>query len=101
MNPFSSRCCQRNYALQFADVTKDLKLVRKSWPADNFLFTTESVPIRIEAKGRKVPSWKMDKYGLCDVLPEESCIKEEILDNITLIPMKAARLRISAFPVSK
>ncbi len=54
----------------------------------------------IKAKGRKVPSWGIDKYGLCGVLPEEAP-KSEVLEEITLIPMGAARLRISAFPVTQ
>ena len=57
----------------------------------------KSCPIEIKAIGRKVPSWKVDQYGLCHELPETNAPKGE-KENITLIPMGAARLRISAFP---
>ena len=88
-----------NYALVLnkEDALKDFKIVRKNWPDDNFPFTQESCPIEIKATGRKVPSWKIDEYGLCHELPEANAPKEE-KESITLIPMGAARLRISAFP---
>lgn len=92
-----------NYALLLNDKDpfKNMKIVRKAWPEDDFPFTTQSVPIMIETKGRTIPSWTLDQYGLCDVLPEENAPKSEQLDDIQLIPMGAARLRISAFPVTK
>ncbi len=92
-----------NYALKLDNKALEqcLKLERKEWPSDDYPFTTQSVPLRIKAKGRKIPSWGIDKYGLCGVLPNEDAPKNEILEDITLIPMGAARLRISAFPVTE
>nr|WP_321333738.1 beta-L-arabinofuranosidase domain-containing protein [uncultured Bacteroides sp.] len=88
-----------NYALVIGkkEPLKNFKVVRKEWPADNFPFTTESVPLEVKAIGRKVPSWTLDQYGLCSELPEMNAPKGE-KEEITLIPMGAARLRISAFP---
>ena len=76
---------------------KDFKVIKKQWPADNFPFTQENVPLEIKTVGRQVPSWKVDQYGLCHELPEADAPKRE-KEEITLIPMGAARLRISAFP---
>lgn len=76
---------------------KDFKVIKKQWPADNFPFTQESVPLEIKTVGRQIPSWKVDQYGLCHELPEADTPKRE-KEEITLIPMGAARLRISAFP---
>lgn len=76
---------------------KDFKVIKKQWPADNFPFTQESVPLEIKTVGRQIPSWKVDQYGLCHELPEADAPKRE-KEEITLIPMGAARLRISAFP---
>ncbi|OQB30890.1 MAG: hypothetical protein BWY08_00923 [Bacteroidetes bacterium ADurb.Bin174] len=92
-----------NYALLVNDKNpfKDMKIVKRAWPEDDFPFTTQSVPILIKAKGRIIPSWTLDQYGLCDVLPNENAPKSKQLDDIQLIPMGAARLRISAFPVTK
>ncbi len=90
-----------NYALKLDGnaLEQCLKVEKKEWPADDYPFTTRSVPLMIKAKGRKIPSWGIDQYGLCGVLPEADTPKSEILEDITLIPMGAARLRISAFPV--
>lgn len=77
-----------------------LESEKREWPSDNYPFTADNVPLVIKAQGRRVPSWGIDQYGLCGVLPEEGAPKSEILEDITLIPMGAARLRISAFPVT-
>lgn len=87
-----------NYALM---VNQPIKLQRKSWPADNNPFTLANVPLEFKAQGRIVPSWKIDEYGLCGVLPYEDAPKSDKVDEITLIPMGAARLRISSFPVAQ
>ena len=78
----------------------NMEVVHKAWPADNFPFTQENVPLEIKAFGKRIPSWQIDKTGLCGVLPPENAYKEE-KETITLIPMGAARLRISAFPNAK
>lgn len=91
-----------NYALVLGktDPLKDFKVIRKEWPADNFPFTIDSVPLEVKAFGRLVPEWKAEESGLCGVLPEEDAVKGA-KEEITLIPMGAARLRISAFPNSR
>ncbi|MDR2040154.1 MAG: glycoside hydrolase family 127 protein [Bacteroidales bacterium] len=89
-----------NYALYF-DIKhpkNTFSVTRKPWPADNFPFTLESVPIEIKAKGRKIPSWGIDQYGLCAVLPAYPAHTSGEMEEITLVPMGAARLRISSFP---
>ena len=92
-----------NYALYLTrqNPLQNLKVVKKSWPTDNFPFTAGAVPIEVHAKGQRVPSWKIDRYGLCGVLPDEKALKDNKVEDIVLIPMGAARLRISSFPVVK
>jgi hypothetical protein len=75
-----------------------LTIIHKPWPADNYPFTTNNVPIEFKGKGRQIPSWTVDHTGLCGVLPAENAPRSKRVDNILLIPMGAARLRISAFP---
>lgn len=87
-----------NYALK---VQSPVTLQRKNWPSDNNPFTLSSVPMEFKAQGRLVSDWKIDEYGLCGVLPYENARKSDRLDEITLVPMGAARLRISAFPVAE
>lgn len=85
-----------NYALK---IQSPITLKRREWPSDNNPFTLFSVPMEFKAEGSLVPEWTIDEYGLCGVLPYENARKSNRLDEITLVPMGAARLRISAFPV--
>lgn len=90
-----------NYGLQCdpAAPEKSLTVIKKPWPADNFPFTQKSAPIELRAKGKKIPGWKPTATGFCPVLPPYPAqAAEGPAEDITLIPMGAARLRISAFP---
>lgn len=87
-----------NYALQ---IDAPISVQRKEWPFDNNSFTLTNVPLIFKAQGRLIPEWKIDKYGLCDVLPYEDARKSDALDEITLVPMGAARLRIASFPTTE
>ena len=92
-----------NYGLinPFSDIEKNFTIIRKPWPVDNFPFTISSVPIELKTTARKIPEWTIDQYGLCAELPQSPVISKEPIEKIVLIPMGAARLRISAFPVVK
>jgi hypothetical protein len=61
-------------------------------------FTPEAVPLRITAKARKIPGWRQDHLGLVGLLQESPARTSEPEETITLIPMGAARLRVSSFP---
>ncbi len=88
-----------NYALDLNTHQQltDMKIVRKPLQNDELPFTQENVPIKIQTKGYRIPSWKTTLDGMCGVLPEENAPRLQP-ETITLIPMGAARLRISAFP---
>jgi hypothetical protein len=91
-----------NYALVLdkKDYTRNLVIEKRAFPADNFPFTQAASPIIVKAKGREVPSWTLDQYKLCGLIPAENSVKSAVVEDITLVPMGTARLRISAFPVS-
>jgi hypothetical protein len=92
-----------NYALSgdLSNLDKMFAVVKKPWPTDNFPFTQSAVPLELKSKGRLVPGWSIDQYGLCAELPQSPVQTTEPVTDITLIPMGAARLRISAFPTAK
>ncbi len=91
-----------NYALcTDAGFLNDIEVIKKPWPVDNFPFAQNSVPLEFKAKGVKIPSWTIDEFGLCGVLPNSKAERAKEVEEITLIPMGAARLRISAFPQAK
>ena len=47
-----------------------------------------------------MPEWQLDERGLVEELQESPVRTDEPIETITLVPMGAARLRISAFPVA-
>jgi hypothetical protein len=89
-----------NYGLVLAEDQPEKAFVVKqlSWPKDDYPFTPESAPIQLLAQGRQIPEWTLDKYGLCATLQSSPARSEQPVEAVTLIPMGAARLRISAFP---
>ncbi|MCK5700361.1 MAG: hypothetical protein KAI29_04385, partial [Cyclobacteriaceae bacterium] len=50
-------------------------------------------------KGKQIPQWEIDEYGLAGELKDSPVLSDEKEEAFELIPMGAARLRISAFPV--
>ncbi len=92
-----------NYALcvDADDVPIGLSVQHKAWPADDFPFTPQSVPIEVTAVGRRVPSWGFDATGMTATLPSASDARTATEQPLTLIPMGAARLRIAAFPPAR
>jgi DUF1680 family protein len=92
-----------NYALVLTDqpLEQQFEIIKKAWPTNNFPFTQEAVPFILKTKGKIIPEWILDKNGLCDVLPQSPVSTSTNEQTIELIPMGAARLRISSFPVVK
>jgi hypothetical protein len=92
-----------NYGLALNDqpLESQFEMVKKSWPENDFPFTEADVPFMLKAKGKIIPEWILDKYGLCDVLPQSPVTVATKEQPIELIPMGAARLRIASFPVVK
>jgi hypothetical protein len=91
-----------NYGLVLNEKNRipSYKIEKKEWPADNFPFTTESVPITLKLKAKQIPSWKADEDGLGGLLVQSPIKSNEPEQTIELIPMGAARLRISSFPTT-
>lgn len=92
-----------NYGLLLAGnkLSDSFKVVKKAYPENNMPFTLTGAPIEIRAKGKLLPDWGMDEQNLVQELPESPVVSDQPVEDITLIPMGAARLRISGFPVVK
>ncbi len=54
---------------------------------------------RLLTKGRRIPAWQLDWTGLVAPLQSGLVKSDELVEEITLIPMGCARLRISEFPL--
>ena len=74
------------------------EIVRKPWPADANPFTLENAPIELRTTAHRIPSWTLDENGLVAILPKSPVAVTTPAEPITLVPMGAARLRISSFP---
>ena len=90
-----------NYGLvlNMKQPVKAFKLTRKHGPLPAQPFTPKTVPLELHVKARKIPEWKQEASGLIGKLqssPVKSGAPEE---TVTLIPMGAARLRVTTFPV--
>ena len=92
-----------NYGLIYnpEDITASFAIERRPWPENNFPFTHEGNPISLKAKGSIIPEWDLDEHMLCGELMDSPVSPGTPVEEIELIPMGAARLRISAFPVIK
>ncbi|MDB6017146.1 MAG: hypothetical protein JWR19_1635, partial [Pedosphaera sp.] len=89
-----------NYGLMLdpAHPARSFKVKKVAWPRDDFPFTPESSPLQIVAHAKQISQWTLDKYGLCAELQDSPVASVQPTETVTLIPMGAARLRISAFP---
>jgi len=89
-----------NYGLVLDPKTPaaSLELVRTESPGVAQPFTPENAPIRIRAQAKKIRAWTLDRTGLAGKLQPSPVRSDEPLETVTLIPMGAARLRITAFP---
>ncbi len=85
-----------NYGLL---LDRGFELKRRPWPKSNFPFTLGENPLSIVAHARRLPEWTLDQYGLCGTLMQSPVSSTEPNETVELVPMGAARLRISAFPV--
>ncbi len=74
------------------------KIARRVWPTNDFPFTLDATPIQMTARARKIPQWTLDRFNLCAPLQSSPALSKEPVESVELIPMGAARLRISAFP---
>ncbi len=89
-----------NYGLVLnaADPAASFEVVARPWPADDRPFTQASAPAELRCQARRIPEWKADYLGLVGLLQPSPAKTSEPVETVTLIPMGAARLRITAFP---
>jgi hypothetical protein len=62
-------------------------------------WTVESAPIELTASVKRIPGWDIGEDETVEVVPESPVDPSEPVEQITLIPMGCARLRISCLPV--
>lgn len=89
-----------NYGLVLEgdDPAASFEVVRRSETVPAQPFTPQTVPLALRARARRIPEWQLDRLGLVGEVQESPAYTTEPVETVTLIPMGAARLRISAFP---
>jgi hypothetical protein len=88
-----------NYALS-PDAPQGLAFHRDDGPPAGDPFTQEHTPVRITAPARRLPEWVADRQRVVAPLQQSPARSEAAPETVTLIPMGAARLRITAFPTA-
>ena len=88
-----------NYALVDVDPAA-LHVDRKHGHLANNPFTHATTPITIRAKARRLATWTVDDENVIAPVPASPAMSTAPVEEITLIPMAAARLRITSFPVT-
>ena len=89
-----------NYAavVDEQNLPQQFTVTRREWPADNYPFTLDAVPLTFTIVGQRVPDWGFDETGMTATLPSVFRLRETEKETLQLVPMGAARLRIAAFP---
>jgi DUF1680 family protein len=88
-----------NYALALDPEKPDKSLVVEERQAGNSPFSPEGSPLRMKAKGRKVPDWTLVK-GSAGPLPQSPVRTSAPEESLTLIPYGCTNLRVTVFPLA-
>ncbi len=87
-----------NYGLVVdPDRPEESIIVIKQQPPAYQPFDAEASPVVLKAKARRIPEWKAEGR-MVGKLPPGPLVSPEPVEDVLLIPMGCARLRISSFP---
>ncbi|MEU2372194.1 RICIN domain-containing protein [Streptomyces pseudogriseolus] len=76
------------------------EFTRTPGPVPDNPFTHATTPVRITADARRIAEWTADDEHVVTPLQDSPARSEAPVERVTLIPMGAARLRITAFPTA-
>jgi hypothetical protein len=87
-----------NYGL---DLSAPIEVAKARIPLGEQPFTLENAPVVLKARGRRVPQWRLEANGLVGEIQASPALGGAALEDLQLVPMGCARLRITAFPEVK
>jgi hypothetical protein len=89
-----------NYGLEInsTNPAASFTVITNSGPLAAYPFSLATAPIQLQARARKIPAWTLDgMYAVGPVQPSP-VYSTQAEETVTLVPMGAARLRISSLP---
>ncbi|MCQ4209035.1 beta-L-arabinofuranosidase domain-containing protein [Streptomyces longispororuber] len=75
-------------------------LRRSAGPLPDNPFTLDGTPVTLAAKARRIPEWIADDEHVVAPLQPSPARSRAAVETVTLVPMGAARLRITSFPTA-
>ncbi|MFJ6700608.1 RICIN domain-containing protein [Streptomyces sp. NPDC091272] len=87
-------------ALDPADLTAGLAFTAAGGALPANPFTHATTPYRITAPARRIAEWQADSQRVVTPLQQSPARSTAAVESVTLVPLGAARLRISAFPLA-
>ncbi|MCC7264324.1 MAG: glycoside hydrolase family 127 protein, partial [Candidatus Latescibacteria bacterium] len=72
--------------------------VRQRGPVPDQPWTPEGAPLEIRAHGKRIPGWKLEKETVQELRQSPVC-SDQPEEQLTLIPLGCARLRLACLPV--
>ena len=89
-----------NYGLEInsTNPAASFTVVTNSGPMAAYPFSLQTVPIQLQAKARKIPAWTLDSLYAVGPVQPSPVYSTQAEETVSLVPMGAARLRLSAFP---
>lgn len=89
-----------NYGLVVdpAHPARSITVVPHGGPVPANPWTHETVPMTLRASAKKIPNWQTDTHQVITPLQPSPVRSNEVLETVTLVPMGAARLRLTSFP---
>jgi hypothetical protein len=88
-----------NYALLIDPENPEDSITVEKQSIGKYVFDSRQPPLVLKVKGRRLPSWKIDEFQNAGPVPESPVQSDEILEDLTLIPYGAAKLRVTVFPI--
>jgi len=89
-----------NYALSVDPASPAKSIAVTETEVGEGPFTSRHAPVRLSVKARKLNEWRAED-GVANPVPQSPVASDQAEETITLIPYAAAKLRITAFPLSK